>query len=236
MRPCITLSVACVVCLLQSCLVSGQGFTTCTYSTDCTGYTNLGAVNLTLASAFDPYATTNPANQDAFYWKPCEDFLLSGITAGAVQQPTGSYSQDLGIHSQASCLAEGGYLLFSMLSRDKRRTSYVRCLCGTGNVLQYETENPLNTFYLNFTSQACCPVSGHHSQSSISIGSLIIIIFFTLLVLYIVLGTVFQVSVMKAQGRERIPNVSLWSTIPGLIRDGFLFTFTCGRHSGYGKI
>ncbi|CAG5129104.1 unnamed protein product [Candidula unifasciata] len=233
----ILLSVAIVVCLLQPYLTNGQGFTTCTYYSNCTAETNLGVLDLNYARSNDPYSSLDTSTNNNYLWKSCEDFTIHGVTAGAIQEPTGSYSVDLGVHSTTTCsVGASGYISFTMRSADSTRTSVVKCFCGSSTDFQFVSESPTYTFHFNFVSDACCPNYVPSSSSSISPGTLIVIIFLSVAVLYILFGTIFQVAVRKAQGRERIPNVSLWTAFPGLVRDGFIFTFTCGRRSGYGKI
>ncbi|RDD43756.1 hypothetical protein TrispH2_003910 [Trichoplax sp. H2] len=62
-------------------------------------------------------------------------------------------------------------------------------------------------------------------------GSVLLIVFFSLLGAYLIFGIIIQSS-RGARGYELIPNVEFWSKIPGCIRDGFIFTMdkiTCNR-------
>lgn len=61
-------------------------------------------------------------------------------------------------------------------------------------------------------------------EKSISTGSIILITFFVVLIIYFVLGWVINVYVRKAEGYEKIPNYSFWSSLPTFIKDGCIYT------------
>ncbi|BFY98709.1 hypothetical protein BsWGS_01749 [Bradybaena similaris] len=234
-----------VAYILQTSLVHGvYNFTSCTYNSDCTASTNFGLLDLNVAATDKPYEATVAKPKTTYYWKPCQDFALAGVTAGSIQQAAGSYSVDIGIHNQASCdvivTSGNGNIRFNMMSKDDTKFTHVTCSCGTGNKLKFTNEKPANEFNFLFTSKVCCPNSSpppsDHVTATISPGTVVLIVFFSSFIAYFILGTVFQVAVRKAEGRERIPNVSMWAALPSLVLSGFIFTFTRGRRSGYGKI
>ncbi|CAG5121021.1 unnamed protein product, partial [Candidula unifasciata] len=137
----------------------------------------------------------------------------------AIQEPNGGYSQDIGIHSTAFCFVMSGSLTISMTSANGVRLSYVTCSCGSGSSFQFENENPSLIYNFKFVSDVCCPnFVPSSSSSSMSAGTVMVIVFFSVLVVYVLFGTIFQVAVRKAQGRDRIPNVSLWTAFPSLVK------------------
>lgn len=72
-------------------------------------------------------------------------------------------------------------------------------------------------------------------DSGISTGTILCIAVLALAVVYLVAGTVFTMGVRKSKGKEAIPNVSFWTSLPGLIKDGFKFTFSKIR-PGYSSV
>ncbi|KAL3831678.1 hypothetical protein ACJMK2_023401 [Sinanodonta woodiana] len=72
---------------------------------------------------------------------------------------------------------------------------------------------------------------------SISAGTVLCIIFFSLLLAYLTGGMVFMRFRKNARGLEIVPNVTLWKSIPGLIKDGVKFSiFRPFRSSNYQKM
>ncbi|CAG5121020.1 unnamed protein product [Candidula unifasciata] len=224
---------------LQAGLVVGQGFTSCEYNYNCTANTNLGVINLNGANAADPYQTSDPVSKAEYFWKPCTDFTVSGVTAGALQQSPGASIQDIGMHAQAFCDVLDGYIRFNMMSSTFTRFTYVKCVCGAASTFIFDNEYSSNDFNFIFTSNHCCPnysPPGVRVTVTVSPGTVLVIIFFTGIIAYFLFGTIFQIVLRKAEGRERIPNVSFWSDLPGLVMAGFKFTFTCGHKLGYREI
>ncbi|BFY98708.1 hypothetical protein BsWGS_01748 [Bradybaena similaris] len=223
--------------MLHQHLVHGQGFTSCSYNLNCTANTNLGIIDLNRASKGSSYQFTDTVTGNTYNWEPCSDFTLYGITAGAMQLEPGKYSIPIGVHRLASCdTTADGFVRFNMKT-DNYWFTYVTCICGGGDIFIFESENPNSNVNFQFTSNACCTnYSPPATSSTISPGTMLVIVFFSVLLLYLVLGTVYQVAIRQSQGRDRIPNIALWSSVPGLVKDGFIFTFTCGRRGGYGQV
>ncbi|XP_048754180.2 uncharacterized protein LOC125665540 [Ostrea edulis] len=67
--------------------------------------------------------------------------------------------------------------------------------------------------------------SGSDDDGGLGIGTILCIAVLAIAVTYLVAGTVFTMGVRKSRGKEAIPNVTFWTALPGLIKDGFKFTF-----------
>jgi hypothetical protein len=68
-------------------------------------------------------------------------------------------------------------------------------------------------------------VGGGGSGGGLSGGSVFLIIFFVGGFLYLAVGCVYKRQKMGASGVESVPNVDFWRELPGLVGDGFKFTF-----------
>lgn len=66
---------------------------------------------------------------------------------------------------------------------------------------------------------------GSDDSLDVSIGTVICIVVLGLLVVYLATGITFQRVKRQASGKEVIPNVTFWQALPGLIKDGFVFSF-----------
>ncbi|XP_032241407.2 uncharacterized protein LOC116620024 [Nematostella vectensis] len=96
------------------------------------------------------------------------------------------------------------------------------------------TNSGLSTtiFTSKLHSKYACP-----SRSGISTGSILLIVFFSVICVYLVVGILISHFVKGATGRELVPNYSFWVDLPALIKDGCVFTFgkcrsLCGGKEG----
>ncbi|XP_033761899.1 uncharacterized protein LOC117343583 [Pecten maximus] len=74
------------------------------------------------------------------------------------------------------------------------------------------------------------------SSGGISIGTILVIVALSLGFSYMVGGILFMKMVRQAQGTEVVPNVSFWGSLPGLVKDGFVFTIGKCKRGGYSKV
>ncbi|XP_014773253.1 cln5-like protein 1 [Octopus bimaculoides] len=73
----------------------------------------------------------------------------------------------------------------------------------------------------------------------LSTGSIIVIITFSIMIVYIVGGCLVTSFYRNSTGMERCPNVRLWSNLGSLIKDGFSYTFSkikSSKSGGYESI
>jgi hypothetical protein len=77
-------------------------------------------------------------------------------------------------------------------------------------------------------------------SKGLSPGSILLIVFFVGIFVYLVGGILVLRYARGARGVEQIPNYTFWILVPGLIKDGFVFTCTsigvCKRDVVYEKI
>ena len=67
------------------------------------------------------------------------------------------------------------------------------------------------------------------SGGKLSIGSILLIGFFSLVFVYLAFGAVFLKLRRGATGVDVIPNADFWSSTLGLVKDGALFLFRSKR-------
>ncbi|XP_046551274.1 uncharacterized protein LOC124260997 [Haliotis rubra] len=180
-----------------------------------------------------------------YSYNPCNEFSEgSGGCDKVAACQTDTISSYFNLGDQASAKFKddptNGLQIEYSASTDTKRTSYVTLKCDeTTESFTVDGENPPGSalYYFTLTSKHCCfPNPEDNGGGGLSAGSIVVIIFFGMAFVYILAGLVFQAFVRKASGREMVPNYNLWSALPGLIRDGVILTFTCGRRSGYGKV
>ena len=72
-----------------------------------------------------------------------------------------------------------------------------------------------------------------------SIGDVLLLVFFLALFLYFAVGICVQIFVRKRSGINAVPNKDFWTALPGLIKDGSNFTYNRifkRRSEGYQEI
>lgn len=97
----------------------------------------------------------------------------------------------------------------------------ISCLTGTlGKNFQFmgeERGKEKNCFYLfEMDSSIACPKEDSH----LSLGSVLLIVFFSLVAVYIIVGFLYQRLVVGAKGMEQYPNYSFWKDLGNLTADG----------------
>ncbi|KAM0728913.1 Cation-dependent mannose-6-phosphate receptor [Formica fusca] len=70
----------------------------------------------------------------------------------------------------------------------------------------------------------------------LSVGSILVILFFTVVGTYFIGGIITLRILRGATGWEMLPNHDFWSKLPLLVRDGIVFTFNCCRADSYERI
>ncbi|XP_028665794.1 cation-dependent mannose-6-phosphate receptor [Erpetoichthys calabaricus] len=84
-------------------------------------------------------------------------------------------------------------------------------------VIVEERNRPHDCFYLfELDSNAACPAEVHQ----LSAGSILLIVFSSCLILYIIGGFLYQRLVVGAKGMEQFPNYSFWQDLGNLTADG----------------
>ncbi|XP_071102681.1 cation-dependent mannose-6-phosphate receptor-like [Haliotis cracherodii] len=211
-----------VLCILSVLSAADE----CVKVDTCTCKTSTRTINLhPLSANTGPRFTIPGAGSDKYFYNPCKDFTEGGVTGVVIQQQGGVYyvtaddntatfsgDPDLGTLTLSYQHAEGGII----------RISKVKLVCMEGtNQLIFNGEDPkLNYKFTLNTESVCIP----GSQSGLSTGSILVILFFVLLVAYLIAGILFLRFIRKAEGLELVPNYDFWTAIPSLIRDGIYFT------------
>jgi len=105
----------------------------------------------------------------------------------------------------------------------------------------FEVETPKLFYNFAWASKVACPsgnVPTPNGPGGLSGGSIFLILLLCLVVVYVAAGITFNVVKKKATGKEIIPNVEFWGSIPGLVKDGVMFIVnsTCRRGGSYSQV
>lgn len=184
---------------------------------------------------------TKPSSPSSTY-KDCEDIAVCGTII--------SDELDLGKQETAefnfNTTAKRCVLSFTGKSYPETTQSpktFISLQCDSTEEGRLESvgppENVDDSAHLSFLlhSKYACP-----RKSGLSTGSVLIIIFGCVLLVYIVAGVLFNKFHRGASGKEVIPNVNFWMDFPLLVKDGVEFSYqfckkTCGRkRSSYEEI
>ena len=109
-------------------------------------------------------------------------------------------------------------------------SSTVNVICGTGDdSLQAVNENVNCKWSFTLNSAYVCTLTASSGGSSagkgLSGGSIFLILFFVGAFVYLVGGILFNKYKRGLSGSELIPNIGFWRDLPGLVKDGCVFSF-----------
>jgi len=105
----------------------------------------------------------------------------------------------------------------------------------------FQVEQPPNYYRFDWETEYACPLGFQPPNSGggkkLSIGSILLIVLLVLVVIYISAGITYNRIRKQKSGFELIPNVDLWTSLPGLVKDGvfFIISKTC-RRNGYSQV
>jgi len=102
---------------------------------------------------------------------------------------------------------------------------------GVGNP-KYVIENPQHHYTFSWNTQFACPGGAGGIAGGLGPGSILLIIVLCLVVVYLVAGVLFNRFKRGMNGIEMIPNVTFWTSIPGLVKDGVMFIVNKVRNRG----
>ncbi|XP_046565577.1 uncharacterized protein LOC124274270 isoform X2 [Haliotis rubra] len=200
----------------------------CAKVDSCTCKTSKRTINLHPLSANPgPRFTISGKSNDKHFYNPCKDFTKGGIT-GVVIQEQGGVDYDNGDDSTAAFTGDPdlGTLVLTYKHADGAlmRISNIKLLCKQNtDELVFDNEEPTGTYHFRLYTQHMC-IGGQ--SGGLSTGSVLVIIFFVFLLVYLIAGILFLKFVRKAEGTEMVPNyVEFWAALPSYIREGVYFTF-----------
>lgn len=191
----------------------------------------------------------------AYSFNPCYPFTEGTcVNAAACQYDSNNnVYYNIGDSSKVTLSYDGLNVIGEYMSDDGARSSKVTFQCDPNVDPPTDTANgETSTTVYEFTivSKYACPQGGGNpgttssppsgggsGSDGISPGTILIIIFFSVLVVYLIAGVAFNKYHRQNTGKEIVPNVSLWTSLPGLIKDGVMFCVSkIRRKGGYGKI
>jgi len=175
-----------------------------------------------------------------FDWNPCTPFSIPtppGCKNAMVCQVSFSVAYIAGTKdSTFSVDSEGNVVILYGGFKDTKghtRQTKITLKCdqstnGTKPASFTETKpSSQSSVYIGtFTSKYACAKGG--SSGGLSVGSILLIIFFPLVVVYVIIGIL-----INRYGRgiesmpELLPNHSFWADFPFLVKDGAVFTCGC---------
>jgi len=172
-----------------------------------------------------------------FEWNPCTPFdSPNGCENVMVCQQIFAGDKNAGTEKDTTFSVddEGNVVVLYGPSKDSdaTRQSKITLKCdpsepGNGTIPKFTESGSGKVLYSGtFTSKYACATGG--SSGGLSVGSILLIIFFPLLLMYIIIGLL-----INRYGRgiesmpEMLPNHSFWADFPFLVKDGVVFTFGC---------
>lgn len=166
-------------------------------------------------------------------WNPCTGFAARGTNGVAVT--VRSINQGVSILGFAKDATFGIWNGFYAISytRSMKDSSRIVLKCNANTeakISGFSFDPQTNTMNVVYTG----PCSSKPAPKSLSNGSIILIVFFVLVISYLMIGLLVNTYVRKFDGLERIPNFEFWKGLPPLVKDGCVFV--CRRRKGYESV
>ncbi|XP_065830332.1 cation-dependent mannose-6-phosphate receptor-like [Oscarella lobularis] len=200
-------------------------------SCSCDMNNGMGRIDLSSLASKDKNNPRFNADNNRYTYNPCFSFNQGDCTAenevAVCQLDDGGLS--CGTQTNMTFQYDPGTGIVSVIYKggDGDRLSHIELHCSENStVFDFVEENPSYHYNFKLYDKNCCFVS---TSNSISAGSILVIIFFCLLVTYFGAGVLYMKLRSGARGKEMIPNHSFWLGLPGMVKNGILFVFTCGR-------
>ncbi|XP_028414025.1 uncharacterized protein LOC114536938 isoform X2 [Dendronephthya gigantea] len=189
-----------------------------------------------------------------YYINPCYGFSVSDAHCDDVRvcQAAGDGSfplaKDINNYGEYDAAKKSVTVNYSPVTyQDKQRT--VQLIVIEASEAPPDVEIDGLTFKITMKSPSLAPhkvqpSSNQGKKGNLSTGSILVITFFVVLVIYLVSGALFMKYRRGATGKEIVPNVDFWSSIPGLVKDGCVFfgkkmkglCERCCNREGYNEI
>ncbi|XP_048579675.1 uncharacterized protein LOC116606144 [Nematostella vectensis] len=159
----------------------------------------------------------------------CQSAVGSLYSCGT-SEPKFSVASDKSVQMFYEGVSQGSYERSAKITlncdKSKSHGSFDDGITETTTIASSEYSGTLKTKCA--CPNACKVPVNPTGSSSLSVGSIILIVFFPLVFLYFVLGTVINIYVRKKEGMpDVIPYSSFWCDLPFLIKDGGIFF--CGK-------
>ncbi|KAL3831857.1 hypothetical protein ACJMK2_023554 [Sinanodonta woodiana] len=182
---------------------------------------------------------------DHFSWNPCTPFTEGTAFDVMVVQVRNGVPQrfyyNLGTLDSASFSesSKGVILQYSAdaVMENTLRTSYFTLICDEsleGQLTALGERGTQAIYDFELRSKYACikgvPGGGTQISVSISIGTVLVIVFLSLVFIYLVGGILFQTFVRKATGKDRVPNYEMWRQFPIYVKTGIVFLIRGGKN------
>ncbi|KAL4711128.1 hypothetical protein ACJJTC_009499 [Scirpophaga incertulas] len=188
-------------------------------------------------SAYYQVQSSDSYDLSTYYLHPCSDIptIYSNNTASFCHDPLSVYREVVHLvknsatQTNTTCNALGTAEL-SLFTNDGKSIVYrnlasnntILLVCAQGpNQLAVTSLDDPHEILLTFYSKDAC--LKQLEEPGRSFGSTLLIIFFSLIIFYLVLGVCTKKFLMGATGIEVIPNLGFWTELPHLVKDGWAF-------------
>lgn len=175
-----------------------------------------------------------------YYYKfnPCSSFKCGTNQSATCQEATnGNVDYILGEQDSVNfTISTDGTIVLNYMAKGPTpqtpRKSIIKCICDKKESYTFDTESPTFSYQMTFKSPCCCPDGC--KNGGLSVGTILVIIFISILAVYLIVGILFMKFKNNASGIEMIPNSGLWRDVPGNIKSGITFSISKirGRPSG----
>uniref|UniRef100_A0A2C9LU25 Cation-dependent mannose-6-phosphate receptor n=1 Tax=Biomphalaria glabrata TaxID=6526 RepID=A0A2C9LU25_BIOGL len=224
----VIVNVLLAMCVLTAHALScdGDGPCRCTYS-DGSGTVDISSVGL--QNGQPRFKDEYSYDRSIYSYNPCFTVSLGSCQDSAICKKVGSDYVTMGSQAGVTWSYTGYYPMATYTTSENRRTEVLMMCDKSYTEPRIDVVGELNPGILSinmFTNCACPNVCKRvdpipDENGGLSTGSILLIIFFVTLIVYVVGGAAFNYHRDQKVGKEMLPNYNFWSLVPGLILEGF---------------
>jgi len=184
-------------------------------------------------------------------WQPCSSFTCVNYNAAVCQESNGGgFPVVIGAPGTGTFSwdnSKGNVLIYTAENGSRKTTITLVCnlnlVTSKFTPLNETSTAPQYNYNMMLESRYACPQNANGfiyppAGGVLSVGSILLIVFFLLIILYVCLGVAANILYFKQSNKEVIPQVTFWMLLPGLIKDGALFIVSpcIGSRADYQKV
>ncbi|CAD5125653.1 DgyrCDS13855 [Dimorphilus gyrociliatus] len=108
--------------------------------------------------------------------------------------------------------------IFLRYKQENSKLVLVQLECGKTEEFKINDHPTDDKYAFSLFGPTLCAKKSEDKNTGISFGSVLCILFFIGVIIYLIGGFCFKRFITGAQGIEQIPNVEFWKTVPGLMK------------------
>lgn len=164
-------------------------------------------------------ATVNVTNRCTEPLALCSHvYTFDNVNTTVLFNVSSNHYDNIGYSEKTYFSNDGRSIIYD--NKPSNNTILLVCSQGENRLQPYSLDDPHEVVLAFYSKDACLRQIEEIGRST---GSTLLVVFFSIVIFYLVLGVCTKKFLMGATGIEVIPNLAFWTDLPNLVRDGWAF-------------